>query len=304
MFFLSEKGSRKLFYTLLLFGKHRKFGQTKINFRVNGKITHLASKTISDFILPSDQLHSSHTLSSFSHTLLTDTLQAQLWSSSTEQDRPNGEFPQTELQSADPQSADPHSGKYTPEERELKHTPPEEPKHILAGQIAILVQTHPRRWCPKPPLDTRPRCRMQATLPTHPLSLSSADPSPSSSSPTHLHQPIPRLNQPIPSNQVLWTEKSPPNTDRSLVISFLSPLKLIVNTKHKSEIDSISTSLDLPLSFPQSLTLSSSPSLFDRVWKFNGFILIFVSLKSLYLAIFYYKFVWKLRKWLRNVKNL
>ena len=37
-----------------------------------------ASKTISDFILPSDQLHSSHTLSSFSHALLTDTLQAQL----------------------------------------------------------------------------------------------------------------------------------------------------------------------------------------------------------------------------------
>ena len=46
----------------------------------------------------------------------------------------------------------------------------------------------------------------------------------------------------------------------------------------------------------QSLTLSSSPFLFDRVWKFNGFIFIFVSLKSLYLAIFYYEFVWKLRK--------
>ena len=93
--------------------------------------------------------------------------------------------------------------------------------------------------CPRPP-------------PTHPLSLSFADPSlifidpsPSSSSSNHLHRPIPRSNQPIPSNQVLWIEKSPPNTDRSL--------------------DPISTSLDLPLSFPQSLTLSSSPFLFDRV---------------------------------------
>ena len=61
-----------------MFGKHRKFGQTEINFRVVHKITHLASKTISDFILPLDQLHSLHTLSSFSHALLTNTLQAQL----------------------------------------------------------------------------------------------------------------------------------------------------------------------------------------------------------------------------------
>ena len=73
-----------------------------------------------------------------------------------------------------------------------------------------------------------------------------------------------------------WSSSSTPNTNRSL--------------------DPISTSLDLPLSFPQSLTLSSFHSLFERVWKFNGFILIFVSLKSLYLAIFCYKFVWKLRK--------
>ena len=274
MFFLSEKGSRKLFYTLLLmFGKHRKFSQTKINFRVNGKITHLASKTISDFILPSDQLHSSHTLSSFSHTLLTDTLQAQLWPSSTEQDRPNGEFPQTELQSADPQSANPHSGKYTPEERELKHTPPEEPKHILAGQIAILVQTHPRRWCPKPPLNTRPRCRMQATLPTHPLSLSSADPSPSSSSPTHLHQPIPRLNQPylqikfygLKSHRQTqigalsshscrrWSSSSTPNTNRSL--TRFQPLSIY----H-------SLSLNLSLFLPPPLCLTEFESLMVLFW--------------------------------------
>ena len=78
MFVLAEKGYRKLFYTLLMFGKHRKFNQKEINFRVVRKITHLASKTISDFILLLDQLHSSHTLSSFSHALLTDTLQAQL----------------------------------------------------------------------------------------------------------------------------------------------------------------------------------------------------------------------------------
>ena len=76
MFVLAEKVFRKLFYTLLMFGKHRKFGQMEINFRVVRKITHLASKTISDFILPLDQLHSSHTLSSFSHALLIDTLQA------------------------------------------------------------------------------------------------------------------------------------------------------------------------------------------------------------------------------------
>ena len=85
-------------------------------------------------------------------------------------------------------------------------------------------------------------------------------------------------------SRLQWSSSSTPNTDRNL--------------------DPISISLDLPLSFPQSLTLSSSPSLFDRVWKFNGFILIFVSLKSLYLAILYYKFFWKLRKWLRNVKIL
>ena len=41
MFVLSEKGFRKLFYTLLMFGKHRKFGQTKINFCVVRKITRI-----------------------------------------------------------------------------------------------------------------------------------------------------------------------------------------------------------------------------------------------------------------------
>ena len=56
-----------------------------------------------------------------------------------------------------------------------------------------------------------------------------------------------------------WSSLSTPNTDRSL--------------------DLISTSFDLPLSFPQSLTLSSSPSLFHWVWNFKGFILIFISLK-------------------------
>ena len=54
----------------------------------------------------------------------------------------------------------------------------------------------------------------------------------------------------------------------------------------------------------QTCALPISPSLFDWVWKFNGFILIFVSLKILHLAIFYYKFVWKLRKWLKKCEKM
>ena len=60
--FWLKRVSRNHFTPLCVFGKHRKFGQTEINFRVDRKITHLAFKTISGFILPSNQLHSSHTL--------------------------------------------------------------------------------------------------------------------------------------------------------------------------------------------------------------------------------------------------
>ena len=40
-----------------VFGKHRKLGQTEINFRVDCKITLLTRKTISGFILPSNDFH-------------------------------------------------------------------------------------------------------------------------------------------------------------------------------------------------------------------------------------------------------
>ena len=54
------------FTLLCLFGKHGKFGQMDINFRVDRKITLTAYKTILGFILPENHLHLSHTLSSFS----------------------------------------------------------------------------------------------------------------------------------------------------------------------------------------------------------------------------------------------
>lgn len=50
------------FTPLNLFSKLRKFGQTEIRFRVDRKITLFWHKTISNFILPSNQLHSSHSL--------------------------------------------------------------------------------------------------------------------------------------------------------------------------------------------------------------------------------------------------
>ena len=55
------------FTLLCLFGKHGKFDQMEINFRVDRKITLIACKTILGFILPENHLHLSHTLSSFSH---------------------------------------------------------------------------------------------------------------------------------------------------------------------------------------------------------------------------------------------
>ena len=58
-----KRVSRNHFTPLYVFGKHRKLGQTEINFRVDRKITLLARKTISGFILPLNHLHFSHTLS-------------------------------------------------------------------------------------------------------------------------------------------------------------------------------------------------------------------------------------------------
>ena len=65
--FWLKRVSGNLFTLLCLFGKHGKFGQIEINFRVDRKITLTACKTVSGFILPKNHLHLSHTLSSFSH---------------------------------------------------------------------------------------------------------------------------------------------------------------------------------------------------------------------------------------------
>ena len=175
--FWLKRVSRNHFTPLCVFGKHRKFGQTEINFRVDRKITHLAFKTISGFILPSNQLHSSHTLKLLTRTphrhspssIVTELHRARHTKRWVSTDWASVRWPivcQPTLQKI-----------HTRRERELKHTPPKEPKHILTGQIAILVQTHPCRWCLEPPLNTWPCRRMQATLPTHPLSSSSVDPS-------------------------------------------------------------------------------------------------------------------------------
>ena len=55
-----------------VFGKHRKLGQTEINFCVDCKITLFPCKTILGFILPLNHLYFSHTLSK----LLTHSLEA------------------------------------------------------------------------------------------------------------------------------------------------------------------------------------------------------------------------------------
>ena len=48
---------RNHFTPLCVFGKHRKFGPTEINFRVHRKISLFWRKTILGSILPSNQLH-------------------------------------------------------------------------------------------------------------------------------------------------------------------------------------------------------------------------------------------------------
>ena len=135
---------------------------------------------------------------------------------------------------------------------------------------------------------------MQATPLTHPLSSSSAEPSLTLTDPS----PVLVLTDPPPSTH-------PSSKPTYTFISFLSPLNLIVNAKYRLEpcilflLPSLcslpppplsilslppfksthpwSISLSPPLeqppltrfqpSFSIYLSLSSSPSLFDRVWK-------------------------------------
>ena len=61
--FWCKRISRNHFTPAYVFGKHRKLGQTEINFCIDCKITFLRCKTISSFILPSNDLHFPHTLS-------------------------------------------------------------------------------------------------------------------------------------------------------------------------------------------------------------------------------------------------
>ena len=56
-FFWLKRVSGNHFTPLCVFGKHRKFDQTEISFRVDRKITLFWHKTISGSILPSNQLH-------------------------------------------------------------------------------------------------------------------------------------------------------------------------------------------------------------------------------------------------------
>ena len=156
---------------------------------------------------------------------------------------------------------------------------------------------------------------MQATPPIHPLSSSSVDP--------FLILTNPSL--------VLILTNPPPSTHPSskptyTFISFLSSLKLIVNAKHRLEPYILFSSLP-PFRSTHPWLISSSPPLDQppltqfqpsfliylsllpsishsfffpfSVWlslKVNGFILIYVSLKSLYLVIFYYKICLEVEK--------
>ena len=223
------------FTPLYVFGKHRKLGQTEIEFPIDCKISLIRCKTISAFIL----------LSNYFQTWKIEEREKEKEEITLP---PNPRLHHRPQPQVAPVSSHPNIGEIAPPENthlkressstlHLKNPSTSSPvrspslfKPILAGDAQNHPSTHgpavackPLRRpipCPRPPL-------------THPLS-SPTHPS-SSSSPTHLHRLIPHLNQPIPSNQVLLIEKSSPNIDRSLVISFLSPLKLVINAKHRSE---------------------------------------------------------------------
>ena len=156
---------------------------------------------------------------------------------------------------------------------------------------------------------------MQATPPIHPLSSSSVDPFLILTNPSLvliLTNPPPSTH---PSSKLTYT-----------FISFLSSLKLIVNAKHRLEPYILFSSLP-PFRSTHPWLISSSPPLDQppltqfqpsfliylsllpsisysfffpfSVWlslKVNGFILIYVSLKSLYLVIFYYKICLEVEK--------
>ena len=65
VFVLPERILGKYFTPVCVFGTYRKLGQTEILLHVDYKISPLTRKTISILILPSNDLHFSHTLSKF-----------------------------------------------------------------------------------------------------------------------------------------------------------------------------------------------------------------------------------------------
>ena len=128
--FWLKKVSGNHFTSLYVFGKHKKLGQMEIEFPVDCKISLIKCKTISAFILPSNYF--------------------QTWKIE--------EIEKEQEEIAPPPNPRSHWSHRTPtparsrllkihtrRERELKHTPPKEPKNILAGQITVLVQTHRHR---------------------------------------------------------------------------------------------------------------------------------------------------------------
>ena len=79
--FWHQRIFRNAFTPACVFGRYWKFGQTELVFFVDCKIRHFRRKTNSGFILPSNELHLSHTLSKLltriPYKLKVGTLQAQ-----------------------------------------------------------------------------------------------------------------------------------------------------------------------------------------------------------------------------------